>query len=125
MNLNQVLPGMIKISSRGMCENQNRIRKSWVLAIEGTLFQAKVQTYPLKQRLEVYKQFDSMVREEYLSLLRANKRNAEALNLHSSQIICGCHILHKEAQIDLDEFLIDAMYIIMEPLSDTFKVFEG
>lgn len=92
----------------------NRIRKSWVLQMPASVT-VQLKAIAQKQRFELYKTLDEMVRQEWVKMMR--NYHTEAIK-KGAKTISGTQVLEKDCRIDTDELLIDAGRVIVHALLD-------
>lgn len=114
-------PVMIQPLNKSIFDNANKIRKAWVMVVKGTMLEIKLQSYIREERFDLYRELDKEIMETWANLMREYNDYHHAQGHDSGQVIVGHRVLKKEFQVDTDDFLLQAVELVVNDWAKEFN----
>ncbi|MGL5306481.1 MAG: RNA polymerase-binding protein RpbA [Aeromonas veronii] len=115
---------MFDIKTDTIFETSNKIRNGWVGMLAGTLTEVKLKSHPREMRFELYAEIDKDVRNEYIKLMAEYNDKQRELGNYSTRAIIGRRVLNKNAQVNCDDFLYQAVINVVGRVEDEMNFYK-
>lgn len=116
---------MFDIKTDTIFDTANKIRAGWVGLLTGSMTEIKLKSHPREMRFELYAEIDKDVRNEYIKLMAEYNDKQRELGNYSTRALLGRRILDKGAQVDITNFLHQAIITVVGRVEEEMNFYSA